>query len=108
MYQSVTKEEVWNAYLKYIKNKGSVTVSVLTKDGKTTAAKPDNYTIDESHYVRPDYGYAGLKYIRPIDHFDRTKIPATGPNPVVNIPTPWKIDLPGGIKQSAQKMMKYL
>lgn len=103
MYQSVTKEEVWNAYLKYIKNKGSVTVSVLTKDGKTSPAKPDNYTIDESHYVKPDYGYAELKYVKPTDHFDRTKIPAAGPNPVVNIPTPWKTDLPGGIRAIGTK-----
>ncbi|MFZ1530246.1 MAG: pitrilysin family protein [Ferruginibacter sp.] len=97
MYRAVTKEDVWNAYNKYIKNKNSVTVSVLTKDGKSTPAQADNYSIDKSGYTNPDYGYAGLKYTKPTDNFDRSKIPAAGANPVVKVPAVWKKTLPNGI-----------
>ncbi len=97
-YQAVTKDDVWKAYNKYIKGKNSVTVSVLTKDGKSTAAQPDNYTIDKTGYTNPDYGYSGLKYVKPTDNFDRTRLPAAGANPVVKVPAVWKKILPNGIK----------
>lgn len=98
MYRAVTKEDVWNAYNKYLKNKNSVTVSVLTKDGKSTPAQPDNYSIDKGGYSNPDYGYSGLKYTKATDNFDRSKIPAAGPNPVVKVPVVWKKNFPNGIK----------
>ena len=99
MYSSVTKEDVMRAYEKYIKGKNSVVVSVLTKgqDVALTAA-PDNYTVDQTNYKAPDYGYAGLKYTKGTDVFDRKKIPGNGPNPVVKVPVFWRKDLPNGIK----------
>ena len=99
MYSSVTKEDVMRAYEKYIKGKNSVVVSVLTKgqDVALTAA-PDNYTVDQSNYKAPDYGYAGLKYTKATDNFERKKIPGNGPNPVVKVPVFWRKDLPNGIK----------
>lgn len=96
-YLSVTREDVQNAYEKYIKNKHSVTISVLTKSGKTAAAKPDNYTIDTSGYIKPDYGYTGLRYHKATDNFDRSKMPQPGQNPEIKVPTVWKKSLPGGI-----------
>ncbi|HEY1870163.1 MAG TPA: insulinase family protein, partial [Chitinophagaceae bacterium] len=99
MYSSLTKEDVMNAYNKYIKNSHAVFVSVLTKsmDSNMVAAK-NNYTVDSTHYTRPDYGYANLKYAKAKDNFDRSKMPGNGPNPVVKVPTFWRKDLPGGIK----------
>jgi zinc protease len=99
MYSSVTKEDVMNAYNKYIKGGHGVFVSVLTKnmDQSMVAAK-NNYTIDSSHYMPPNYGYAGLKYIKGKDNFDRSKIPGNGSNPVVKVPAFWRKDLPNGIK----------
>jgi zinc protease len=99
MYSSVTKEDVMKAYEKYIKGKNSVVVSVLTK-GQDSAmvAAPDNYTVDQSNYKAPDYGYAGLKYTKPTDNFERKKIPGNGPNPVVKVPVFWRKDLQNGIK----------
>ena len=35
----------------------------------------NNYKIDTTNYVAPDYGYAGLKYTKAKDNFDRSKIP---------------------------------
>ena len=61
-------------------------------------AATDNYTIDPSGYKAPDYGYAGLKYDKARDNFDRSKIPGSGPNPVVKVPDFWKKDQSSGIK----------
>ena len=98
MFRSVTKEDVMRVYNNYIKNKSCVTVSVLTKGQAATAAMPDNFKIDSSNYNRPDYGYTGLVYKKPMDNFDRKKLPGNGSNPVVKVPAFWKKNLPNGIK----------
>lgn len=95
-YLAVTKDDVMRVYNKYIKNKHGVTLSVLTKKD-STPARPDNYSIDTSKYVHPDYGYAGLKYVKGKDSFDRTKVPGNGANPVVNVPPFWKKQEANGI-----------
>ncbi len=98
MFRAVTKADVMRVYNTYIKNKGSVTVSVLTKTNNTGVAKADNYTIDASGYTNPDYGYAGLTYNKGKDNFDRSVMPGTGANPVVKVPAFWKKNLPNGIR----------
>ncbi|MBC7888285.1 MAG: insulinase family protein [Ferruginibacter sp.] len=98
MYRSVTREAVWRVYNQYIKNKASVTISVLTKGQPAKPAAPDNYTIDSTNYTPPNYGYNGLMYTKAKDGFDRKKMPGNGPNPVVKVPPFWKKDLPNGIK----------
>jgi len=98
MYKAVTKEDVLRVYNTYIKDKGSVTVSVLTKSDKNGPAMADNYKIDSSNYDRPNYGYDGLVYKKGTDNFDRSKMPGTGPNPVVTVPAYWKKTLPNGAK----------
>ncbi len=99
MYTSLTKEDVINAYNKYIKGRYAVIVSVLTKGQETgMAAAPNNYTADSTHYTAPDYDYGRLKYAKAKDNFDRGKIPGNGPNPVVKVPKFWREDLPDGIK----------
>jgi zinc protease len=99
MYTSLTKEDVMNAYNKYIKGRHGVFVSVLTKGTEeSAAAAKNNYAADSTHYTAPDYGYASLKYVKAKDAFDRAKIPGNGPNPVVKVPAFWRKDLPSGIK----------
>jgi zinc protease len=97
MYQSVTKEDVMRVYNQYIKDKHAVFLSVLPKDQEKLIAAENNYKIDSSSYTAPDYGYAGLKYAKAKDNFDRSKIPGTGPNPTVKVPKFWRKDM-GGIK----------
>jgi len=63
-YSSVTKEDVMRVYEKYIKAKPHVILSTLAKGQEAMIAKADNYTIDTTHYKAPDYGYAGLKYVK--------------------------------------------
>ena len=99
MYSSLTKDDVMNAYNKYIKNNHAVFLSVLTKNmNESMAAAKNNYVPDSTHYLPPDYGYAGLKYTKAKDVFDRSKMPGNGPNPVVKVPSFWRKDLPNGIK----------
>jgi len=97
-YLAVSREDVLRVYNTYIRNKPSVTVSVLTKGGEKMIAAPDNYSIDPSGYKAPSYGYEGLKYNKSKDAFDRTKVPGNGPNPVVAVPAHWKKDLGNGIR----------
>lgn len=98
MYNKVTKADVMRVYEKYIKNKPSVVLSVLPKGKENLIAAADNFTVDSSHYVRPHYGYDGLKYKKPVDNFDRTVIPPSGPNPVVKVPAFWKKTLPDDVQ----------
>jgi zinc protease len=97
IYRSVTKEDVMRVYNTYIKNKGCVTLSVLTKAGGSPAMA-DNFKIDSSSYNRPNYGYDGLKYAKAADNFERSKMPADGSSPIIKVPAFWKKELPNGIK----------
>ncbi len=98
MYQAVTKEDVMRVYHKYIKNKHPLTVSVVPKNQENMVVGENNYKIDNTNYTAPEYGYEGLKYTKAKDNFDRSKIPANGPNPVVKVPAFWKKDWPNGVK----------
>ncbi|MEJ7674606.1 MAG: hypothetical protein WKF59_18385 [Chitinophagaceae bacterium] len=98
MYSSLTKEDVMNAYNKYIKGKPAVILSVATKDKEDNIVAADNYKIDTKNYKAPDYGYEGLKYNKAKDNFDRSKLPGNGANPTVKVPKFWKQSLANGAK----------
>jgi zinc protease len=98
MYSTLTKEDVMAVYNKYIKGKGAVILSIVPKGSETMVAAKDNFKPDSSHYTPPDYGYAGLKYAKAKDNFNRAKIPGNGPNPMVKVPDFWKKELPNGVK----------
>lgn len=97
-YQSITKEDVLRVYNTYIKGKNRLIVSTLTKGNENDVAGEDNYTVSEKGYVAPDYGYAGLKYVKAKDNFDRSIMPPSGKNPVVDVPPFYKASLPNGIQ----------
>lgn len=98
MYQSVTKEDVMRVYETYIKDRYAVRLSVLPKGQEKMIAAADSYKIDSSVYMAPDYGYAGLKYEKARDNFNRSIIPGNGPNPTVKVPKFWRKDMPNGVK----------
>ncbi|HEX6193354.1 MAG TPA: pitrilysin family protein [Chitinophagaceae bacterium] len=98
MYSAVTKEDVLRVYQKYLKGKKAVYLSVLPKGQEALIARENNYKIDSSRYSAPDYGYAGLKYVKAKDNFDRTKLPGNGTNPMVKVPKFWRKDLANGVK----------
>jgi zinc protease len=98
MYSKLTKEDVMRVYNTYVKGKNHVVLSTLAKGQEDVIAAADNYIINTSGYKAPDDGYNGLKYVKAKDNFNRSKIPANGPNPVVKVPKYWRKDLPNGIK----------
>ncbi|MEO7923389.1 MAG: pitrilysin family protein [Chitinophagaceae bacterium] len=97
-YNAVTKEDVMRVYQKYIKGKGAVILSVVPKGQDNAIAAKENFKIDSSKYMAPDYGYKGLVYTKGKDNVDRNKIPVSGTTPVVTVPSFWKKELPNGIK----------
>ena len=98
LYTSLTKEDVMKAYQTYIKGKGAVVLSTVPKGQEALVATKDNYTIDSTNYKAPDYGYAGLKYVKGKDNFERKAVPALGAIPSVTVPKFWRKDLPNGAK----------
>ncbi|MGV3504644.1 MAG: M16 family metallopeptidase [Adhaeribacter sp.] len=97
-YQSVTKADVMRVYNQYIKNKKAVILSVVPKGQPQAVAKADNFQVDPSGYKAPADQYAGLKYVKAKDNFDRSKRPAAGKNPVVQVPPFWTDKFANGIK----------
>ena len=97
MYRSVTKEDVQRVYFQYIKNAHGVTLSIVPKGQEKNIVAEDNYVIDKSKYVAPDYGYAGLKYAKAKDKFDRSKMPGNGANPIVKVPAYWTKKMDNGV-----------
>ena len=96
-YTSVTKADVRRVYEKYLKGKPAVILSIALKSDPANVVAPADYTPDASAYRAPDYGYAGLKYTKATDTFDRSTLPGNGPNPVVKVPPFWRTTLPSGV-----------
>jgi len=98
MYRSVTKEDVMRVYEQYIKMKHPVVLSVLPKEQEKLITAENNHNINKEGYNPPEYGYEGLKYAKAKDKFDRSKLPASGPNPIVKVPAFWKKEFGNGIR----------
>ncbi len=96
-YKKLTVKDVMRAYELYIKHKHAVVLSILPNGQEDNVVQKDNYSVTSSGYKAPDYGYDKLKYVKAKDNFDRSKIPAAGPNPVVKVPEFWKKQLPSDI-----------
>ncbi|RYZ21014.1 MAG: insulinase family protein [Chitinophagaceae bacterium] len=96
--RALKKEDVLRVYRQYIKGRGAVVLSVVPKGQDALVAHEPNFRIDSSNYNRPDYGYAGLKYVKAKENFDRTKMPAAGLVPPVKPPAFWKKDMANGLR----------
>jgi zinc protease len=97
-YNAVTKEDVMNAYKKYIKGHAAEIISVLTKNDSLNIVEKDNYTVSTGGYKAPDYGYSKLKYNKAKDNFDRSKMPEAGSAVVVKAPEYWESNIENNIK----------
>jgi zinc protease len=98
LFKALTPQSVMAVYNKYMKNKGAVVASILTKGQEKLIAAADNYKIDSTQYSPPDYGYTGLSYVKGRDNFDRKKIPPAGKPVSVKVPVYWQKDLANGIR----------
>ena len=96
--RQVTKVDIVRVYDQYIKGKHAVFLSVLPKGNDQQSIAPDNYTVKQTNYKAPDYGYDKLVYHMAKDHFDRNKMPGSGANPVIKVPPYWTAATPNSIK----------
>jgi len=95
-YNKVTKEDVERVFNKYIKGAGAAVVNVYPKmDSKDTAKSYDPYL---GMKATDDAEYAGLKYSRPVDNFDRSKRPEPSSAKVPQVPDYYTSQLKNGMK----------
>jgi len=83
-YKDFTLADVRKAYDTYVKGKGMVILYVQTKEYQELT--PGALTGPESDFRYVPENYAGLQYQKAKDAFDRSKMPAAGPNPVIKVP----------------------
>ncbi len=96
--EAVTPEKVMKAYQKYVRGKNCLALSWVPMGQLDLAAAEDNYVIDSSNYIPGADQYADLKE-RPVrDDLERSKKPASGPNPVVHVPDFWKANFDNGLR----------
>ena len=95
--KALTKADVQRVYDQYLKGKKAVILSVVPKTGGAPA-KADNFTVDQTGYKAPKDEYAGLKYTKATDTFDRSKQPKASGNPVVKVPALYQEEFDNGLK----------
>lgn len=97
-YYKVTAQDVKRVFNQYIKDKHKLVVSTLPKGKRELSAGADDYKVDSTKYIKPKDQYAALKYIKPIDKFDRKKKPENKngltPPPIINY---WQTSIPNNI-----------
>ncbi|MBD2713472.1 insulinase family protein [Microvirga sp. STR05] len=97
--RSLTKADVQRVYNQYIKGKKAVVLSVVPKGSTALVAKADNFTVSKDGYKAPATDeYAGLKYAKATDSFDRSVQPKGGANPVIQVPAVWRQEFDNGLK----------
>jgi zinc protease len=86
-YRNITAAATMESFNKFLLNKHSLVLSVVTANDLNNEVAPTNYTVDESKTdFKFDYGYEGLTYNKPKDNFDRKVMPKEGAKPVVITP----------------------
>lgn len=115
---NVTKEDVWNVYDKYIKNKNYILTSFVPKGNAGQAAKNSNlFIIPEEKIIPKDEkeksSAPDVQLVKEItSSFDRNIEPVPGPDPEVKIPEVWQ-DEPGkgmeiyGIEQKELPLIQF-
>ena len=98
---SVTKDDIWRVYNKYIKNQNYLITSIVPK-GKTDLAASNSKLWVVKEEAIDDQGtkkkeIAASKYVPIPSKIDRTKEPVKGPDPVVTLPKIWKDKTANGI-----------
>ena len=103
-YRRVTREDILRVYRRYIKAKGASVVIVEPDPRRYT---DPNFKPKPYESFNPNAGltnpaleaeYQGLKYVRPVDNFDRSVMPKAGPAKPVTIPALYKEKLSNGVE----------
>lgn len=105
---SVTMDDVWDVYNKYIKNKNYVLTSFVPKGKLDLAAENSplfvipgenlNSFTDEQKLEKRNLPENQVKVEKIKSDFDRSKIPPLGPDPALKTPKVWSDELNNGLK----------
>lgn len=104
-YNSVTKEDVYRVFRKYIKGKKAVVLSVVPNGQPELAAAPQTYVQPPREIATQNANAEGtdgmLTSTDPIHSnstIDRSLVPEAGPAPVVNVPEFWRDTFANGMQ----------
>ncbi len=113
---SVTKDDVWRVYNKYIKGQNYLITSIVPK-GKADLAAPDSklWVVQEESIEKQGTKkkeVVNAPYVPIPSKIDRTKEPVKGADPVVTLPKIWKDKTKNGIavygiKQSELPLVQF-
>ncbi len=105
---SVTMDDVWDVYNKYIKNKNYVLTSFVPKGKLDLAADNSplfvipgenlNSFTEEQKLEKRNLPANQVKVEKIKSDFDRSKIPSLGPDPALKTPEVWSNELSNGLK----------
>jgi zinc protease len=96
--EKLTVKDVMSAYAAFMKNKPHVVVSVAPKGRPELRAREDNWKMYQRTIEQESAEYKNLSYAALPESFDRSKQPAGGPSPVVNVPKYWQEKFENGIR----------
>jgi zinc protease len=99
-YRSLTVEKVNAAFVKYIHNKPAAIGSVVPKGKAALLPRADNAArpATPADYQNDISEYKNLTYVKGKDNFDRSKKPAPGQNPEIQVPLFWNSELSNGLE----------
>lgn len=98
-YNKVTKEDVVRVFNKYLKDKHAAIVNVYPKNPMTKdSVKVKSYNPAAGINAKDEPQYAGLKYMKPKDTFDRRKRPGHATPAVPVVPQIFNHTLSNGLK----------
>ena len=97
-YNKVSKEDLLRVYAQYVKGRPSLTMSVVPKGMTNLKAADDNYSVDQANYKKPKDEYAGLKYNKATDTFNRNLKPSLALMPADRPINMWFKTLNNGVK----------
>lgn len=86
MYLNIGKEDVMNAYNKYIKNKPAVILSCVPKGKSDLKAREDTWKMYERKIESESAEYKNLSYKEPKDNFNRAEMPKAAQAKPVPVP----------------------
>ncbi|OFC68838.1 M16 family metallopeptidase [Alteromonas confluentis] len=92
-YRNVTAEDVMRVFKQYVKDKHSVTVSVVPQGQADMAAAPQNFEMPPRQIPQQAQPAETVETVSIEDDFDRNVEPAAGPAPTVEVPEFWKTKL---------------
>lgn len=99
---SVTKDDIWRVYNKYVKEQNFVLLSFVPKGKSDLAASNSTQWIVKEESIEKQgtkkKEFAPSKYEPIPSQIDRSKEPAKGPDPVVKLPKIWKDKIKNGIE----------